>query len=299
VYLTLNPVKRDLLARASNRLESYAKHTSSDNDITERRWLLIDFDPVRSAGISSTDAEHDAALERAKVMRETLAGWGWPAPIFADSGNGAHLLYRIDLPNDGSSRDLLKQVLASLDAQLSDKAVAVDRTTFNAARISKLYGTPARKGDSTPERPHRLSRIVEVPQRLEVIKKRNLNKSRHFCLFRKVQPSTAIRGAANLSTWRAGSLSTASKLPAIWLGQAVSVGYSSVGYSTRPMAGPASQSCGLRTGRSHIAASTMVTHRENGATCASYSNPAIASAARTSNHLLAILMWSDWPRCPL
>ena len=32
---------------------------------------------------------------------------------------------------------------------------------FNPARIWKLYGTLAAKGDPTPERPHRLSRLVE------------------------------------------------------------------------------------------------------------------------------------------
>jgi len=34
---------------------------------------------------------------------------------------------------------------------------------FNPARIWKLYGTVSRKGDSIPERPHRLARILEAP----------------------------------------------------------------------------------------------------------------------------------------
>src|SRR5438552_1828195 len=66
VYATLNPVNPALLARASNRLLEYAKHTTSDSDIVQRRWLPLDFDPVRPAGISSTDAEHEAALARAR-----------------------------------------------------------------------------------------------------------------------------------------------------------------------------------------------------------------------------------------
>src|SRR5581483_3191670 len=39
--------------------------------------------------------------------------------------------------------------------------VKLDRKVFNPSRICKLYGTLARKGDPTPERPHRLSRIVK------------------------------------------------------------------------------------------------------------------------------------------
>ncbi len=40
----------------------------------------------------------------------------------------------------------------------------VDSTTFNEARIVKLYGTKARKGNHTPERPHRRSQVLEVPR---------------------------------------------------------------------------------------------------------------------------------------
>src|SRR5438552_866101 len=145
VYVTLNPIKPELLARASNRAIPYAKITTADNDILKRRWLLIDFDPVRPTGISSTDAEHDAALKRAREVRAWLIEQGVPgnAMILADSGNGAHLLVRINLPNDGDSRTLAERCLKALDLLFTDQVVAVDLTTFNAARICKLYGTLA------------------------------------------------------------------------------------------------------------------------------------------------------------
>ena len=78
----------------------------------------------------------------------------------ADSGNGAHLLYRIDLPNDDESTDLVKGCLGVLDALFSDGSVSVDAANFNAARIWKLYGTTSKKGDNTPSRPHRHANIV-------------------------------------------------------------------------------------------------------------------------------------------
>lgn len=37
---------------------------------------------------------------------------------------------------------------------------------FNASRIVKLYGTRACKGQPTPERPHRDSRVIEAPEEL-------------------------------------------------------------------------------------------------------------------------------------
>src|SRR5437879_5705216 len=53
IYVTLNPVMPDLLARASGRLKSRADFTTSDGEILRRRCLLLDFDPRRPAGISS------------------------------------------------------------------------------------------------------------------------------------------------------------------------------------------------------------------------------------------------------
>src|SRR5271157_5003836 len=111
VYVTLNPVRVDLLARAVNRVIRFAKNTTSDSDILSRRWFPIDFDPVRPSGISATDAEHEAALEQARLCRDWLRTRGWPDPVLADSGNGGHLLYRIDIPNDTASTKLVKGCL--------------------------------------------------------------------------------------------------------------------------------------------------------------------------------------------
>lgn len=162
VYYVLNRLDPALLGRAYNRLRERAGHTTADNNILRRQWLPVDLDPVRPAGISSSPKEHDSAIERARIIsRDIAAEWG--APIIADSGNGAHLLYRIDLPNDQDSGRLVSNALAELDRRYSDDAVKIDVTCANAARIWKAYGTVARKGDSIPGRPHRLSRILEVP----------------------------------------------------------------------------------------------------------------------------------------
>lgn len=164
VYLTLNPVTPALLARYHNRLAPHADHTTGDAEIVRRRWLLLDFDPVRPAGISSSDAEHEAALERARRCRDGLTSQSWPAPVYADSGNGAHLLYRIDLPNDDATKALLAALLKALANRFDDHRVQIDTGVFNASRISKLYGTPACKGDPLPDRPHRIARILEAPE---------------------------------------------------------------------------------------------------------------------------------------
>jgi len=171
VYVTINPVNPDLLARARNRIEKRASFTTSDVNVVKRLRLLLDFDPQRPAGISSTDEEHSVALARAKECREWLAAQGFPEPILADSGNGGHLIYGLDLPNDDLSRLLVESFLKAIAGRFSDDTVKGDVSVFNAARISKIYGTMVCKGDNLPDRPHRPSQILEAPEQLVPVSK--------------------------------------------------------------------------------------------------------------------------------
>jgi predicted P-loop ATPase len=160
IYITLNSLPLDLLSRASNQTNLYAQVTTQDVEVVHRIWLLVDCDPTRPSGISATTEEHAAALARAEAIRDWLTEQGWPIPVSADSGNGGHLLYRINLPNDIASTNLLKRVLKALASRFDDDLVTVDQSVFNAARICKLYGTITRKGSDTPTRPHRMARIL-------------------------------------------------------------------------------------------------------------------------------------------
>ena len=100
-YATVNPVNPDLLARACNRLRGITREaTTADTDIIARRWLLVDCDPKRVSGVSSSDAEHEAAITMACKIRSGLSTSGWPDPILLDSGNGAQMMYRINLSVD-------------------------------------------------------------------------------------------------------------------------------------------------------------------------------------------------------
>ncbi len=167
IYVTLNPCQEALLARVHERLKANPKPITTDLNITSRRNLLLDFDPKRPAGISSTDNEHELAILFAQQVKAELAQAGWPAPLVGDSGNGAHLVYALELDNTPENTELLKRVLGALAqryaGRLAECGLDVDQIVFNAARISKLYGTRTGKGDNLPERPHRWARIIELP----------------------------------------------------------------------------------------------------------------------------------------
>jgi hypothetical protein len=173
-YITLNPVAPAAVTRPLHKVDMDCR-TTSDRDVLKRTRLLLDFDPKRPASTSSTDAEKGAAWERLSTVREVLTyKFDYPEPLVADSGNGYHLIYGLDLPNDRGSTELVKTILVTLDDLAGSDQVSIDTSVFNAARIMTLYGTTKHKGEPTPERPHRMSRVLSVPERLEPVAKEKL-----------------------------------------------------------------------------------------------------------------------------
>jgi putative DNA primase/helicase len=162
IYITINPTIPELSARAYNRLQQYAKVTTSDNDILQDLWFVFDTDPIRPAGISATDAELELALKRRDEIADFFSFYNVTV-VKGMSGNGGHgLIKLIGYPNNAETRKAKEKFLHYLAKKFSDDKVSVDDTVFNMARIWKLYGTLAVKGDNVPDRPHRRS-YLEIP----------------------------------------------------------------------------------------------------------------------------------------
>lgn len=158
-WATLNPLSADALTpdMTVNPTELVRMYnTAADAHIARREWLLLDFDPPRPTETNSTDTEKAAAHQQAEQCRDELTAMGWPVPMVLDSGNGYHLRYQINLPNDAAAHELVRSVLRSLAGRYS----MLDVTNHNAARVAKLPGTWARKGEHTVERPHRVSALL-------------------------------------------------------------------------------------------------------------------------------------------
>jgi hypothetical protein len=159
VYFTINPLKPEILHRSANRVRIAEQgDTAGDQHVLRRRWLPVDVDPHHEgvAGISATEAEKELAWRTLRKLRRYLRGLGWPEPILADSGNGYHVLYRIHLP--AADHGIVAGCLKALAARFDSDAVKIDQSVFNPARIVKVPGTWARKGDDTTDRPHRQGR---------------------------------------------------------------------------------------------------------------------------------------------
>lgn len=170
-YVMMNPIIPALMGRANNRLKAAGKKggATSDADIVSRHRLLIDTDPIRPSQISATEEELCLALAKRDEIVEYLCSLGFPDMWRAVSGNGGHAIGAIDLPNTEESTKLVSDFLAALSWKFGDDAIGIDTTVANAARITKLYGTVARKGDNTDDRPHRRAKFTYVPEIVEVI----------------------------------------------------------------------------------------------------------------------------------
>lgn len=177
-YWTCNPVTDALLSRQVKNTIDFVADTSSDTNITRRLWLPIDIDPLRASGVSATAAERQLALDVTNNTVSKLIELGFPESCFVrgDSGNGYHILIRVDLPNDTESKDLLKRCLAALNGLVGTAKVEIDPKVHNAARIIKCYGTLSCKGINTEDRPWTWSRLTTVPEKVTVCPRELLEK---------------------------------------------------------------------------------------------------------------------------
>jgi hypothetical protein len=175
VYVSLNRCKKALMARASGRLKANGNRTK-DDEIYRITNILIDVDPIRPSGISSSEKEHNRAIQKAKEIRRDLKRQGFPNHPIVDSGNGAQLVIKTDLANNEQNVRLIKQFLHALALKFDDDHVKIDESVFNPSRLIKLPGTYARKGENLPDRPHRRATILRMPRRAKKVSVQHLEK---------------------------------------------------------------------------------------------------------------------------
>ena len=168
-YYTINAVMRDAVRGNLNRMAGRVKQTTRDSGVAGRYLYLIDIDPTRPSGVCSTGAEKAAAWEVADRVHTFLASRGWPEPIIVDSGNGYHLLYRGEGSGFDAKSPAWRFALNQLAQRFDSDDAHVDRSVFNPARIARLPGSWNRKGEDTPERPHRQAKVMRYPETWEPV----------------------------------------------------------------------------------------------------------------------------------
>ena len=147
-----------------------AKHTTADNEISKRSWVMVDFDPVRKSGTSSTAEQLQLACECAKRVWDFLFHNGFHEYVGCISGNGYHIMLPCDMEVNDKTDSVVKDFLQVISMLFSSDEVEIDTAVFNRARLTKLYGTVAHKGPNTEQTPHRLSFIKHCPAEITPIR---------------------------------------------------------------------------------------------------------------------------------
>lgn len=160
LYTTLNRPTPRLVTNA------FSAQPLKNDDMEFIRRIPFDFDPIRPAGVSSTDVELEAAIECRNEVVQAMRTLGWPMPALALSGNGAHAVWRCSFRADDRWTRAAQIIYGQIKAQFSElfehRQVQFDTCVRNPGRILRLYGTVNRKGEHTVERPHRLA-SVRIP----------------------------------------------------------------------------------------------------------------------------------------
>ena len=169
MYFVLNKIDSACFGRQqSGKIVKSPKITTNDNDIIRRCFVFVDFDPVRKSGTNASNEEFELAHKKAQDVFRFLREKGFSEPIICKSGNGLHLTYKVDFPNDEETTEIIKHFYEYLGSLFSDDKVDIDTKVFNLARLCKLYGTTAKKGANLQVRPWRMSEIIYVPKDLNI-----------------------------------------------------------------------------------------------------------------------------------
>lgn len=153
VTFSVNAIRRDLIHAAFSEIRwADISWPARDSDISRRAALVIPFRPVH-------EGAYPATIAAATDCRDFLTAHGWPAPVLADDGDGALLIYTIDLPNTDGSTQLVQAILATLSARFNDADVRIATSAFQPDLFVRLFGTP----NVTTRRPSAILHLPDSP----------------------------------------------------------------------------------------------------------------------------------------
>jgi hypothetical protein len=148
-------------------LQKLRNGSTSDTrkDVALYTNFMIDFDRKVKNG-NATDEERSAIEKVTQEAKRWLCEVLESEPLVADTGNGFHLVFRLEpFVADSQAMGVLKECIAAVKTRFEEPEVNVeiDVTVAEPEQLTRCYGTWNRKYPETPGRPQRQSKIVSVP----------------------------------------------------------------------------------------------------------------------------------------
>ena len=146
VYAGLNPRKR--------------KGGGKNHHVCRVVGIPHDFDPPNHKNAATDDEK-----EKTRACAEKFIGWlrsqGYSDPYFDDSGNGFHVIQKVDMQVE--HRSWLENQLKNYfkEVQKGTPYIKLD-SIFDLARVLKVPGTLSMKGTNTKNRPFRTAKILSL-----------------------------------------------------------------------------------------------------------------------------------------
>lgn len=125
-------------------------------DVARVTGIPFDIDSSHPKDRAATEEELAQAKKRMVALNSWIRTQGYKAPLIAMSGNGYHIIQKVDIPID---EDLPSKLEAYFHEAPTEGPPQMD-SIFDLPRIIKIPGTMSVKGPNTEERPHRLSFIL-------------------------------------------------------------------------------------------------------------------------------------------
>jgi len=175
--------REDIKAIWSNLQRLKPGSTKRKNETTDSYAnLLLDIDrktkkDAQGRKVNATEEERKVLLEAANQVAAFLSP-EFGQPVFADSGNGYHLSWRIGDAMDWGKgipveqgQNLYTRLLALLKKKFErpDLNMEIDASLADDTQVVTVWGTYNRKYPDLPDRPQRQSEMLSIPGHMEAV----------------------------------------------------------------------------------------------------------------------------------
>jgi len=136
------------------------KPSGKAEDVARVTVIPFDVDPPKTRrNQSATENEKKVAYDRLQDILRYVQKHGFGEPYLDDSGNGYRLSFKVNLPITNHEETTAKH--REFFNEFKTEFPYLDNIS-DLPRIVKVPGTWSLKGEDTPDRPHRISKLIQL-----------------------------------------------------------------------------------------------------------------------------------------
>ena len=187
VYINLNPLVagsdiKALVDKGIFFLPDSEHREANKEDVKCIKYFMVDINTVQVDGDDSA-CDVDYYFERTeaeatawRVLRYLKNELGFTTCFMAFSGRGYNLIWKVDLPANQESEELLKKCQLALANKFNSDTVSINTNRCSRYELVRLFGSINVTNDDTQKHPWLNSSIVHAPKKMVVVDADKLKK---------------------------------------------------------------------------------------------------------------------------